>query len=154
MAERKARMQKIALVLISILWLAGCESNLLLPMEPTPESVDSPRRALTETEKETISDAVLLQIKDAHPADFDWPRLVVRTHDGVTDYCGAVKTTGFAGRPENNKFYAQIRFDGGKIAKVDVKSVVKDKSDNIPSTVDSLCMQDGYSFSLPPPSQK
>ena len=86
-------------------------------------------------------------IKDAHPPDFIWPHLVVRTHDGVTDYCGAVKTTGVAGRLENNKYYAQIRFDGsGKIAKVDVKSVVKDKGDNIPGTVDSLCTQDGYSF--------
>jgi hypothetical protein len=150
-AERKARMRKIAFVLISVLWLAGCESNLLLPMEPSPESVTAPRRALTEAEKETISDAVLLEIKDAHPPDFVWPHLVVRTHDGVTDYCGAVKTTGVAGRLENNKYYAQIRFDvSGKIAKVDVKSVFKDKGDNIPSTVDSLCMQDGYSFSPPP----
>jgi hypothetical protein len=145
MAKRKARMRKIAFVLISVLWLAGCESNLLLPMEPTPESVTAPRRALTEAEKETISDAVLVEIKDAHPPDFIWPHLVVRTRDGVTDYCGAVKTTGFAGRPEYNKYYVQIRFDGGKIAKVDVKSVVEDKGENIPTTVDSLCMQDGYS---------
>jgi hypothetical protein len=147
-------MRKIAFVLISVLWLAGCESNLLLPMEPTSESVTAARRALTEAEKETISDAVLLEIKDAHPPDFVWPRLVVRAHDGVTDYCGAVKTVGFAGRPELTKFYAQIRFDGGKIAKIVVKSVVEDKGDNIPSTVDSLCTQDGYSFSPPAPSQK
>jgi len=146
-------MRKITFVLVSVLWLAGCESNLLLPMEPTPESVTAPRRALTEAEKETISDAVLVEIKDAHPPDFIWPHLVVRTHDGVTDYCGAVKTTGVAGRLEYNKFYAQIRLDRlGKISKVDVKSVVKDKYDNIPTTVDSLCTQDGYSFSLPPRS--
>jgi hypothetical protein len=147
MAERKARMRKIAFVLISVLWLAGCESNLLLPMEPTPESVTAPRRALTETEKETISDAVLLEIKDAHPPDFVWPHLVVRTHDGATDYCGAVKTVGFAGRPELTKFYAQIRFDGsGKIAKVEVRSVVQDKGGNIPTPVDSLCTLGGYSI--------
>jgi hypothetical protein len=145
MAERKARMRKVAFVLISALWLAGCESNLLLPMEPTPESVTAPRRALTEVEKETISDAVSAEIKDAHSPDFVWPRLVVRTHDGVTDYCGAVKTTGFAGHPEYNKYYAQIRFDGSKIKKVDVKSVVEDKGENIPTTLDSLCMLDGYS---------
>jgi hypothetical protein len=141
-------MRKIAFVLISVLWLSGCESNLLLPMEPTPESVTAPRRALTEAEKETISDAVSLEIKDARPPDFVWPQLVVRTHDGVTDYCGVVKTIGFAGRVEDNKYYAQIRFDGsGKIEKVDVKSVVKDKGNNIPTTVDSLCMLDGYSVS-------
>jgi hypothetical protein len=148
-------MRKIAFVLISVLWLAGCESNLLLPMEPTPESVTAPRRALTEAEKETISDAVLLAIKDAHPPDFIWLRLVARTHDGVTDYCGEVKTTGFAGRLEYNKFYAQIRFDGGTIAKVDVKSVVKDKGENLPTTVDSLCLQDGYIFPpTPAPAEK
>ena len=147
-------MRKIAFVLISVLWLAGCESNLLLPMEPTPESVTAPRRALTEAEKETISDAVSLEVKDTHPPDFVWPRLVVRTHDGVTDYCGVAKTTGAGGRLENNKYYAQIRFDGsGKIAKVDVKSVVEDKGDNIATTVDSLCMQDGYNFSPPPASK-
>jgi hypothetical protein len=138
-------MRKMAFVLISVLWLAGCESNLLLPMEPTPESVTAPRRALTEAEKETISDAVMIEIKDAHPPDFIWPHLVLRTHDGVTDYCGSVKTIGFAGRPEFSKYYAQIKFEGGKIAKVDVKSVVEDKGENIPTTVDSLCMQDGYS---------
>jgi len=144
-------MRKVAFVLVSVLWLAGCESNLLLPMEPSPESVTAPRRALTEAEKETISDAVSNEIKDAHPPDFIWPLLVVRTQDGVTDYCGAVKTTGVAGRLEYNKYHAQIRFDGlGKIAKVDLKSVAKDKGDNIPSTVDSLCMQDGYSFPLAP----
>jgi hypothetical protein len=154
MAERKARMWKLAFVLISALGLAGCESNLLLPMEPTPESVDAPRRALTEVEKETISDAVSAEIKDAHPPDFIWPHLVVRTHDGVTDYCGAVKTAGFAARPEVTKYYAQIRFDGGKIAKVEVKSVVEDKGENLPTALDSLCMQDGYSFSSTPPPQK
>ena len=148
-------MRKVAFVLISVLWLAGCESNLLLPMEPTSESVSAVRRALTEAEKETISDAVLLEVKDAHPPDFVWPQLVVRMHDGVTDYCGAVKTIGFAGRPENTKFYAQIRLDSsGKIAKVDVKSVVEDKGDNMPTTVDSICLQDGYSFSPLPSLRK
>jgi hypothetical protein len=147
-------MRKFAFVLVSVLWLAGCESNLLLPMEPTSESVTAPRRALTEAEKEIISDAVSLEIKDAHPPDYVWPHLVVRTHDGVTDYCGAVKTTGFAAHPELTKFYAQIRFDGsGKIAKVDVKSVVVDKGENMPTSVDSLCVQDGYNFA-PPPSPK
>jgi hypothetical protein len=147
-------MRKSAFVLISVLWLAGCESNLLLPMEPTPESVTAPRRALTEAEKETISDAVSLEIKDTHPSDFIWPHLVVRTHDGTMDYCGAVKTIGTGGRLETHKYYAQVAFDrSSKITKVDLKSVATDKGDNLPTTVDSVCMQDGYNFS-PPPAPK
>ena len=144
----KASMRKIATVLVSALSLAGCESNLFLPMEPTPESVDAPRRALTEAEKQTISGAVSPEIKGARPENFAWAPLVVRTHDGVTDYCGLVTTNGDAGRLDHTIYYAQIRFDSsGRIAKVDVKSIDKSKEDNIPTPAVSQCTQDGY----PPP---
>jgi hypothetical protein len=144
-------MRRIAIVLAAAFPLAGCESNLLLPMEPTAESAAASRRALTEAEKLAISDAVSLDVKDARPQDFVWPPLVVGTRGGVGDYCGVVRTTGEAGRIEYHKYHAQIRFDGsGKIAKVDLQAVVKDKGDNVPTRVDSVCMQDGYSvFPVP-----
>lgn len=143
-------MWKIAILLASAFSLAACESNLpnlVLPMEPSAESAAAPRRALTDAEKETISDAVSLAMKDQRPQEFIWAPLVVRINDGAADFCGAVKLpNGFAGKTEYGKYYAKLKFDGtGKVSKVDVMSFAKIKDDNIPTAVDSICMQDGYS---------
>ncbi len=146
-------MRKIAILLAGALSLAGCESdlsNLVLPMEPSPESIAAPRRALTDKEQETIFNAVSVEVKDPSPQDFVWAPLVIRAHDGVTDYCGIVKkNSGDPRDPGVTKFYSQIRFDSrGQIARVDVKSVAKNADNNVPTAVDSICMLDGYS-SLP-----
>lgn len=144
-------MRKIVIVLASVFALSGCESNLLLPMEPTPESVAVPRRALTDSEKETISDAVSLEMKDQKPQEFIWAPLVARTHDKIADFCGIVQNpNGFAGKINYSKYYAKLHFDErGKLSKVDAISVAAITGDNIPTAVDSTCMQDGYALTAP-----
>ena len=132
--------------------LTGCMSDLLLPMEPTAESAAAPRRALTEAEKQTISEAVSLKTEVQGSDAFIWAPLVVRTHDRATDFCGIVRSpNGFAGRPSYSKYLARLRFDGaGKISNVNVVSIIKLKDDNIPTSLDSICIRDGYI--LQPPS--
>lgn len=144
-------MRKIAIVATLSLGLAGCEpsvSNLLLPMEPTQDSIGAPRRALTDDEKETISDAVALKMKEANRREFKWAPLVVRSHDQATDYCGLVsgndRDDHYAGF---SKYYAHLKFDNhGKLIKVDVQAIDKSGSDELPTKVDSICVQDGYTF--------
>jgi hypothetical protein len=127
-------------------------SDLLLPMEPTAESAAAPRRALTEAEKQTISEAVSLKAEVQGSDAFTWAPLVVRTHDGATDFCGIVRNpNGFAGKPSYSKYVARLRFNSaGKLSNVNVASIIKLKDDNIPTSVDSICMRDGYI--LQPPS--
>lgn len=143
--------RNFAIILASSL-LTGCMSDLLLPMEPTAESAAAPRRALTEAEKQTISEAVSLKTEVQGSDAFIWAPLVVRTHDRATDFCGIVRSpNGFAGKPSYSKYLARLRFDGaGKLSNVNVVSIIKIKDDNIPTSVDSICMRDGYV--LQPPS--
>jgi hypothetical protein len=142
-------MRNIAIVLAGSFWLAGCEStvsNLWLPMEPTQESVAAPRRELTDAEKETISEAVALKLKDAKNREFIWAPLVVKPRGHVASFCGLVKGNdvddeyiGFS------KYNVNLTFDDrGKLAKVEVRSIAKSKIDEPPTVVDSVCMQDGY----------
>jgi hypothetical protein len=135
----------IVMILVSSL-LTGCMADLVLPMEPTAESAAAPRRALTETEKQTISDAVSLKTEVQGSDAFTWAPLVVRTHDRATDFCGIVRNpNGFAGKPSYSKYLARLRFDGtGKLSNVSVVSIAKIKDDNIPTSVDSICIRDGY----------
>ena len=126
-------------------------SNLLLPMEPTAESAAAPRRALTEAEKQTISEAVSLETQVQGSDAFIWTPLVVRTHDRATDFCGIVRSpNGFAGKPSYSKYLARLHFDRtGKLSSVDVVSTINIKDDNIPTSVDSVCVRDGYVLSPP-----
>lgn len=149
-------MRNIAIVLALSLALAGCEptiSNMLLPMEPTRDSAAAPRRALTDAEKESISEAVALKMEQSPHRDFKWSPLVVRSHDHVIDFCGLVSGDDVVdeyGDPaaKFRKYYAQLSFDQrGTLSKVDVISVGENKNDHIPTTVDSICMQDGYNLS-------
>ena len=145
-------MRKIAIVLASFVSLAGCESNLLLPMEPTRESAAAPRRALTEAERDTIVDAVSLALKDQKPQEFTWAPLVGRAHDSTLNYCGIVKLpNGFAGKLVYGKYYAKLKFDrGDKLSKVELISYAEIAGDNIPTSVDSICVQDGYGVLVAP----
>jgi hypothetical protein len=115
-------------------------------MEPTAESAAAPRRALTEAEKQTISEAVSLKTEVQGSDAFIWAPLVVRTHDKTTDFCGIVRNpNGFAGKPGYSKYLARLRFDGaGKLSNVEVLSITNIKGDNIPTSVDSACVRDGY----------
>ena len=121
-------------------------SDLLLPMEPTAESAAAPRRALTEAEKQTISEAVSLKTVVQGSDAFIWAPLVVRTQDRATDFCGIVRSpNGFAGRPSYSKYLARLHFGRtGKLSNVDVVSIINIKDDNIPTSVDSVCVRDGY----------
>ena len=146
--------QIFAIILASSL-LTGCMSNLLLPMEPTAESAAAPRRVLTEAEKQTISEAVSLKTQVQGTDAFTWAPLVVRTHDRAIDFCGIVRNpTGFAGRPSYSKYLSRLRFDSaGKLSNVSVVSIIKLKDDNIPTSLDFICIQDGYILQ-PPPAPK
>ena len=143
---------RIASVLVLGGSLSGCVEALLMPMEPSPASVAAPRRALTPQERKTISDAVLakLNIPDAEKKNpdavkFGLPNLVVRSHDGVTDYCGFVNKKDSSGAfVGNHWFYAKLTFNSsGKPINVDVPIIVEPKY-LYPTVLDSICTQDGY----------
>lgn len=148
-------MRNVAIILAVSFALAGCEQNfsaLLLPSEPTRESIAAPRRELTGAEKEAISEAVMLKLGNSSCRDFKWFPLVVRPHDHVIGFCGLVGGIYVAGEygiqdvnAEFRDYYAQLTFDRrGTLSKVDVVSVGKRRSENIPTVVDSICIQDGY----------
>ncbi len=147
-------MTRIAILLALPFVLAGCDGAMLLPMEPTRESIAAPRRQLTEAEKDAISQAVLLKLGDSLRRDFKWFPLVNRPHGGVVDYCGLVSGDDVVGEynihdynAEFRDYYAQLRFDRrGTLAKVDVVSIGRSQSDNVPTKVDSICIQDGYNL--------
>ena len=42
-----------------------------------------------------------------------------------------------------SKYYAWLTFDG-KLSKVDIRMIAKSKPNELPTAVDSICMQDGY----------
>jgi hypothetical protein len=138
-------------ILLASSLLTGCMSTL--PMEPTRESAAAPRRPLTEAEKQAISEAVSLKTEVQGNDAFIWTPLVVRTRDRATDFCGIVRNpSGFAGKPSYSKYLARINFDrAGKLSNVDVVSIINIKDDNIPTSVDSICIQDGYLLSPPSP---
>jgi hypothetical protein len=144
----RASMRKIGTVLAFCLAVAGCDpplSNLLLPMEPTRESIAAPRRALTSSEKDSISEAVTLKIGNSDHRDFRWAPLVVRSHGPETDYCGLVSRTDPAGlREVFSKYLAKLHFSQGALSKVDVISIDKLDSTGIPPIADSVGIQDGY----------
>lgn len=146
-------MRKSAIVLTSSLALAGCGNPALLaPMQPTRQSLAAPRRLLNDAEKEAISAAVMRQLGEQPHRDFRWLPLVVRRRGGVTDYCGLVGGAYVVGEygirdvnAEFRDFYARLTFErGGKLSKVAVVAIGKSRSKNIPTMVDSICMQDGY----------
>ena len=142
-------MRKNALALTMSIAMAGCDSttyNLLSPMEPTQASIDAPRRQLTDAEKDLISDAVKLKSKDFDYGIFDWPPLIVRLHDHVIDYCGIVQPSGTEAREHVfYSYYAKLHVDSrGKIANVNVESLVQTKNGKVPTDADSICAQDGY----------
>jgi hypothetical protein len=147
--------KKLATVAILSLALSGCAASvsaLLLPREPTRESLAARRRQLTDGEKDAISDAVMRKLGDTRHRDFRWPRLVVRSHNSVTDYCGLVSGDDIVGEynitDANSNFrdyYAQLTFDRrGALAKVNVMSIGHTANDNIPTAIDATCLQDGY----------
>jgi hypothetical protein len=121
-------------------------------MEPTRESIAAPRRQLNDTEKEAISAAVMRELGEQPHRDFKWRPLVVRTRGRATDYCGLVSGDYLVGEynirdanAEWRDYYAQLTFDRrGKLTNVNFVAVGKSRSDNIPTMVDSICMQDGY----------
>ncbi len=144
-------MRKIAIVIASSFALAGCEpplSNLLLPMEPSRESVRAPRRELTVAEKESISEAVTLELGDSSHREFKWAPLVVRLHDHITDYCGLVSRNDPASAQDVfRQYYAGLNFDRhGKLTHVNAPSVDPINSNGIPTLIDSKCIQDGYNL--------
>ena len=140
-------MKKIGMVLAASISLAGCEatvSPLLMPMEPDEKSIAAPRRELTESEKDTISDAVTAKLAAANHREFKWAPLVLASHDHVTDFCGLVSGNDVDGDYRGfSKYYAWLTFDG-KLSKVDVRMIAKSKPNELPTAVDSICMQDGY----------
>jgi hypothetical protein len=146
-------MRKNAIVLTSSLALAACGNPALLaPMEPTRGSIAAPRRLLNDAEKEAISAAVMRKLGEQPRRDFRWPPLVVRSHGGVTDYCGLVGSDYVVGEynitdanAEFRDYYAQLTFDRrGELSKVAVVAVGKSLSKHIPTMVDSICIQGGY----------
>ncbi len=145
-------MRKIAAIALLSFPLAACEpagSGIFLPMEPTQASIDARRRELTEAEKEAISDAVKLKLQDPAPRDFRWAKLILRSRNHVTDYCGLVSELDFGERHATfRRFYAQLGFDGfGKLLSVDVISIEPIPSHPLPSSSDSICVQGGYNIS-------
>jgi hypothetical protein len=148
-------MRKCAIVLTSHLALAGCDDPALLaPMEPTRESLAAPRRPLNDAEKEAISAAVTRKLGEQPLRDFKWLPLVLGTNGRAADYCGLVSGDYVVGEynitdanAEWRDYHAQLTFDGGgKLANVAVVAVGRSRSDNIPTMVDSICMQDGYNI--------
>jgi hypothetical protein len=141
--------RNFAIILALPFALAGCEldiSPLLLPMEPTRESIAAPRRELTDAEKEAISAAVIVKLGGSSHRDFKWFPLVVRSHDHVVDFCGLVSGDDIVGEydihdynAEFRKFYAQLNFErSGALSKVNVISIGRSISENIPTAVDFL----------------
>ncbi len=148
-------MWKFALVPTLSLALVGCGpslSVLLSPREPTRESLAAPRRQLTDAEKDAISAAVMRKLGDSPHREFKWLRLVVRSHNQTTDYCGLVSGDYAVGEYDIHDananfrdFLARLTFDRrGTLSKVDVASIGATAGDNIPAMVDSICLQDGY----------
>jgi hypothetical protein len=121
-------------------------------MEPTRESIAAPRRQLTEAEKDTISQAVMLKLGDSAHRDFKWFPLVIRSHDQLVDYCGLVSGEYVVGEyniqnydAEFREYYAQLTIDRrGSLSKVNIVSIGNSRSENIPTRIDSICIQDGY----------
>jgi hypothetical protein len=146
-------MRKCAIFLTSSIALAGCGNPALLaPMEPTRASLAAPRRSLNDAEKEAISEAVMRKLGEPRRRDFQWLPLVVRSHGGVTDYCGLMSGDYLVGEyaitdanAELRDYDAQLTFDRrGALSNVAVVAVGKSRSKHIPTMVDSICMQDGY----------
>jgi hypothetical protein len=148
-------MRRLAIVAALPLALAGCAADtsaLLAPMEPTRESVAAHRRELTADEKDVISAAVMRKLGDTSQRDFKWFPLVVRSHNDVTDFCGLVSgdnVVGEYGITDGNAnfrdYYAQLTFAGhGALSNVKIVAIGVTRSDNIPTSVDSTCMQGGY----------
>jgi hypothetical protein len=142
-------MRTFAVVLACSFALAGCNpplSNLLLPMEPTREAIAAPRRQLTAAEKDSVSQAVTLKMGASDHREFQWPPLVVRAHGHATDYCGQVSRDDPGnGQVVFRQYYAKLSFDRrGTLLKVDVLSIDDLNSNGIPTTIDSICRQDGY----------
>jgi hypothetical protein len=145
-------MRKTAAIALLSLLLAACEptgSSIFLPMEPTQASIDARRRELTDAEKEAISDAVRLKLQDPAQREFRWAKLILRSHDRVTDYCGLVSELDFSERHESfGRFLAQLAFDShGTFLSVNVISIETVPSHPLPSSADSLCIRDGYNIS-------
>lgn len=153
--NKRATVTKLAIALSLPFALAACApdtSTLFLPMEPTRASIAAPRRALTDAEKAAISEAVARKLGGLYHRDFKWFPLIVRPHDHVVDFCGLVTGDAIVGeydiRDANTTlrdYYAQLTFDRrGSLSKVNVVAVGAAKSDNTPTAVDSICIQDGY----------
>lgn len=132
--------------------LSGCFEALLMPMEPSPAALAAPRRALTPAETKAIADAVLARMdipeaekKNPDAVKFAFPRLILRSHDGVTDYCGVVNEKDASGDfVGNHWFYARLVFDrAGKLKQVEPPTIVEPKY-LYPTAVDSVCIQGGY----------
>ena len=135
--------------------LAGCGADvsaLLAPMEPTRESIAAPRRELTADEKDAISAAVMRKLGDSSHRDFKWFPLVVRSHDRVTDFCGLVSGDDLVGEygvtdanANFRDYYAQLTFARPRaLSNVKIIAIGRTRNDNIPTMVDSICMQGGY----------
>ena len=123
-----------------------------MPMEPSPASVAAPRRPLKPQEVKVISDAVLAKMtipdtekKNPDAVKFGLPRLVVRSQNGVTDYCGVVNEKDASGYfVGGHWFYTRLTFNGaGKLTNVDVSIIVEPKY-LYPTVAESICTQDGY----------
>jgi len=146
-------LRKCIFILASSLALAGCDdADLFAPMEPTREALAAPRRQLNDTEKDAISEAVMRALGDQLHREFKWLPLVVRTNGRAIDYCGLVSGEYVPGEynitdanAEYRDYYAQLMFDrGGALSKVDVVAVGDSLGKNVPTKVESTCMQDGY----------
>jgi hypothetical protein len=144
---------KCVIVLAASLAVAGCaDADLFAPMEQTPEALAAPRRQLSDSEKDAISQAVLRVLGDQPHRDFGWLPLVVKTGGGATDYCGLVSGDYIPGEynitnanGEYRDYYAQLTFDGGgALSKVNVVAIGDSMGKNVPTKVESTCMQSGY----------
>jgi hypothetical protein len=115
-------------------------------MEPTQASIDARRRELTPEEKDAISDAVKQKLQEPAQREFRWAKLILVSHDHVTDYCSLVSQFDFSQRHDSFKrFYARLGFDGhGRLSSVDIVSIGAIPSHAVPSSADSICVQDGY----------
>jgi len=148
-------LRKCAFVLASSLALAGCgDADLFAPMEPTREAIAAPWRPLNDAEKEMISTAVLRELGDQPHRDFKWLPLVVRTRGDAIDYCGLVSGDYLPGeynitdaKAEYRDYYARLTFDRrGTLSNVAVVAIGDSRSKQIPTKIESICMQDGYAI--------
>ena len=146
-------MRKCVIVLMSSVALAGCGNPALFaPMQPTREAIAAPQRPLSDAEKEAIAAAVTRKLGEQPNRDFKWLPLVVRSHGGLTDYCGLVGGDYIVGEynitdanAELRDYYAQLAFArSGALTNVAVVAVGRSRSEHVPTTVDSICIQDGY----------